>query len=142
MNADRRPYWVKVGKLNKVRASVIVVRQGKRYLVSNHVKLDRAGIQRVYRFRQNVEEAYRSCKREQPAKCCLVSKKQELGWEGMRFRTRQTLESHLGLTLAAYAVIEAERSVLKLSFYKLRRGLFAGRVSVPNIVLNEVVLAA
>ena len=129
MNIDRRPYWVKVGKLNKVRASVIVVRHGKRYLVGNDVKLDRAGIRRVYRFRQNVEEAYRSCK-------------QELGWEGMRFRTRQTLESHLGLTLAAYAVIEAERSVLKLSFYKLRRGLVSGRVGVPVIVLNEVILAA
>ena len=47
-----------------------------------------------------------------------------------------------GVDVGSVAVIEAERSVLKLSFYKLRRGLVSGRVSVPNIVLNEVILAA
>ena len=71
-----------------------------------------------------------------------MSKKQELGWEGMRFRTRQTLEAHLALTLAGYAVIEAQRSELKLSFYKLRRGLVSGRVEAPVIVLDDDVLAA
>jgi hypothetical protein len=126
---DRRPYWVKVGKLQKVRCETRVVRHGKRYLVSNDLGLDRAGILRVYRVRQNVEEAFRSCK-------------QELGWEGMRFRTRQTLEAHLALTLAGYAVIEAQRSELKLSFYKLRRGLVSGRIEAPVIVLDEGVLAA
>jgi putative transposase len=129
VNSDRRPYWVKVGTLNKVRCAARVVRHGKRYLVSNDLGLDRAGILRVYRVRQNVEEAFRSCK-------------QELGWEGMRFRTRQTLEAHLALTLAGYAVIEAQRSVLKLSFYKLRRGLVSGRVEAPVIVLDDGVLAA
>ena len=129
VNTDRRPYWVKVGALNKVRCAARVVRHGKRYLVSNDLGLDRSGILRVYRVRQNIEEAFRSCK-------------QELGWEGMRFRTRQTLEAHLALTLAGYAVIEAQRSVLKLSFYKLRRGLVSGRVEAPVIVLDDGVLAA
>jgi putative transposase len=129
VKVDRRPYWVKVGKLQKVRCETRVVRHGKRYLVSNDLGLDRAGILRVYRVRQNVEEAFRLCK-------------QELGWEGMRFRTRQTLEAHLALTLAGYAVIEAQRSVLKLSFYKLRRGLVSGRVEAPVIVLDDGVLAA
>jgi putative transposase len=129
VKVDRRPYWVKVGKLQKVRCETRVVRHGKRYLVSNDLGLDRAGILRVYRVRQNVEEAFRSCK-------------QELGWEGMRFRTRQTLEAHLALTLAGYAVIEAQRSELKLSFYKLRRGLVSGRVEAPVIVLDDGVLAA
>jgi hypothetical protein len=142
VKVDRRPYWVKVGKLQKVHCETRVVRHGKRYLVSNDLSLDRAGMLRVYRVRQNVEEAFRSCKREQPARCCLVSKKQELGWEGMRFRTRQTLEAHLALTLAGYAVIEAQRSELKLSFYKLRRGLVSGRVEAPVIVLDDGVLAA
>ena len=129
VKVDRRPYWVKVGKLQKVRCETRVIRHGKRYLVSNDLGLDRAAILRVYRVRQNVEEAFRSCK-------------QELGWEGMRFRTRQTLEAHLALTLAGYAVIEAQRSVLKLSFYKLRRGLVSGRVEAPVIVLDDGVLAA
>jgi putative transposase len=129
VKVDRRPYWVKVGKLQKVRCETRVVRHGKRYLVSNDLGLDRAGILRVYQVRQNVEEAFRSCK-------------QELGWEGMRFRTRQTLEAHLALTLGGYAVIEAQRSVLKLSLYKLRRGLVSGRVEAPVIVLDEGVLAA
>ena len=62
--------------------------------------------------------------------------------DGMRFRTVQTLEAHLGLTLAGYAVIEVERSRLKQSFYKVRRGLVSGRVPVPSIVLDEVVLTA
>jgi hypothetical protein len=96
-------------------------------LTSPDLSLDRVAILRVYRVRQNVEETFRSCK-------------QELGWEGMRFRTRQTLEAHLALTLAGYVVIEAQRS--KLSFYKLRRGLVSGRVEAPVIVLDDGVLAA
>ena len=55
---------------------------------------------------------------------------------------RQTLEAHLALTLVGYAVIEAQRSELKLSFYKLRRGLASGRVEAPMIVLDDGVLTA
>lgn len=129
VSSDRRVYWVKVGFLSKMQCATRVIRHGKRFLVSNDLSLDRAGIQGIYRVRQNVEEAFRSCK-------------QELGWEGMRFRTVQTLEAHVGLTLAGFAVIEVERSRLKQSFYKLRRGLVSGRVLPPVIVLNEEILAA
>ena len=62
--------------------------------------------------------------------------KQELGWEGLRFRTLETLDAFLGLTLSGYAVIEVARSEVKLSFYKFRDGLISGRLDTPDIVID------
>jgi len=126
---DRRPYWVKVGKLNQLASAVLVVRHAKRYLCSNDTSLDRKTIRKLYRFRQQVEEAFR----------CL---KQDLGWRGLRFRSLQTLTAHLALTLCAYAVTELERLKLKQSFYKYRRGLISGRLQPPDIDLHGFKAAA
>lgn len=124
VSKDRRVYWVKVGRLQKMCSDVVVVRHGKQYLVSNAVNLTREAIRAVYRIRQNVEEAFRSLK-------------QELGWSGFRFRSLETLDAFLGLTLCGYAIIEVARSDLKLSFYKYRAGLIAGRFEVPDVVIDK-----
>lgn len=124
VSKDRRVYWVKVGRLQKMRSDVVVARHRKQYLVSNDVSLDRAALRALYRIRQNIEEAFRSLK-------------QELGWEGFRFRTLETLDAFLGLTLSGYAIIEAARSEVKLSFYKFRAGLISGRLDTPDIVIDN-----
>lgn len=136
VSLDRRVYWVKVGRLQKMRAEVSVARHGKQYLVSNDTSLSREAMRALYRIRQNVEEAFRSLK-------------QELGWErprpkvhlgvkkGFRFRTLETLDAFMGLTLSGYAVIEVARSVGKQSFYKYRAGLISGRLIPPNIVIDN-----
>ncbi len=124
VSSDRRVYWVKVGRLQKMRSNVVVARHQRQYLVSNDVGLTRSAMRALYRIRQNVEEAFRSLK-------------QELGWEGFRFRTAETLEAFLGLTLSGYAVIEVARAECKLSFYKFRAGLISGRLSLPDIVIDK-----
>lgn len=116
---DSRVYWVKVGKLSRLNCTVIVVRHQRRYLCSNDQSLDRSAIQKLYRIRQQIEEAFRSLK-------------QDLGWQGMRYRTTTTLTAHLALTLAAYALIELQRSKLKQSFYKFRRTLISARFLPPT----------
>ncbi len=107
-----------------MRSNVVVARHQRQYLVSNDVSLTRSAMRALYRIRQNVEEAFRSLK-------------QELGWEGFRFRTAETLEAFLGLTLSGYAVIEVARAECKLSFYKFRAGLISGRLSLPDIVIDK-----
>jgi putative transposase len=129
VSLDRRVYWVKVGLLEKMSTKVAVARHQKQYLVSNDLSLDRVVMRLLYRIPQNIEEAFRSLK-------------QELGWEGFRFRTLGTLEAFLGLTLAGYAVIEVLRANLKLSFYKCRTGLICGRIEVPTIVIDNCFAAA
>lgn len=124
VSSDRRVYWVKVGRLNKMQSEVVVARHRKQYLVSNEVSLTRIALRALYRIRQNIEEVFRSLK-------------QELGWEGFRFRTLETLDAFLGLTLSGYAVIEVARSEVKLSFYKFRAGLISGRLDTPDIVIDK-----
>ena len=124
VSKDRRVYWVKVGRLEKMRSDVVVARHQKQYLVSNDVNLSRIALRALYRIRQNIEEAFRSLK-------------QELGWEGFRFRTLETLDTFIGLTLSGYAIIEVARSKVKLSFYKFRAGLISGRLDTPDIVIDK-----
>ena len=107
-----------------MRSDVAVARHGKQYLVSNDLSLTRTAMRALYRIRQNVKEVFRSLK-------------QELGWEGFRFRTIETLEAFMGLTLSGYAVIEVARAECKLSFYKFRAGLISGRLNVPDIVIDN-----
>ncbi len=123
VSSDRRVYWVKVGRLQKMCSDVVVARHQKQYLVSNDVSLTRIALRALYRIRQNVEEAFRSLK-------------QQLGWEGFRFRTLETLNTFLGLTLSGYAIIEVARSEVKLSFYKFRAGLISGHLETPDIVID------
>jgi putative transposase len=120
LKADKRPYFSKVGKLRGLTFEVIIFRQGRKYFCSNNTALDRAAIKAIYKRRQAIEEVFR----------CL---KQELGWQGSRYRTRTTLTNHLALGLAAFAVIERQRQALNLSFYKLRRSLISGRIAPPNL---------
>jgi putative transposase len=120
LKADKRPYFSKVGKLRGLDFQVIIFRQGRKYFCSSNTTLDRATIKAVYKRRQGIEEVFR----------CL---KQELGWQGSRYRTRTTLTNHLALGLTAFAVIESQRHSLNLSFYKLRRSLISGRIAPPNL---------
>jgi putative transposase len=129
VSSDRRVYWVKVGRLQKMRSDVVVARHQRQYLVSNDLSLTRTAMRRLYRIRQNVEEVFRSLK-------------QELGWEGFRFRTVGTLDAFMGLTLSGYAVIEVARAECKLSFYKFRAGLISGRLNVPDIVIDKLFATA
>lgn len=120
LKADKRPYFSKLGKLRGLDFEVIIIRHGKKYFCSNNTALDRATIRAIYKRRQGIEEVFR----------CL---KQELGWQGSRYRTRTTLTNHLALGLSAFTIIERQRHSLNLSFYKLRRSLISGRIAPPKL---------
>jgi putative transposase len=122
LKTDKRPYFHKVGKLRGLDFEVIIIRHGKKYFCSSNTTLDRATIRAIYKRRQGIEEVFR----------CL---KQELGWQGSRYRTRTTLTNHLALGLSAFTIIEGWRHSLNLSFYKLRRSLISGRIAPPKLDL-------
>jgi hypothetical protein len=63
-----------VGSLRKVQHPILLVKDGSKYLISNKVSLTSGALRRHYRFRQQVEEAFRLLK-------------QEFGWGTCRARS-------------------------------------------------------
>jgi hypothetical protein len=129
LKADKRPYFTKLGKLRGLDFEVIIIRHGKKYFCSSNTALDRSTIRAIYKRRQGIEEVFR----------CL---KQELGWQGSRYRTRTTLTNHLALGLSAFTIIERWRQSLNLSFYKLRRSLISGCIALPKLCLSDFFMTA
>ena len=94
------------GKLRKVSHSVLVVKDGRRFWVTNTVVLTPAEVKAHYRMRQQIEEAFRLLK-------------QEFGWGGASARKQRAQVAHLHLGLCA----------LRCAWRK-RRQASVGRVSM------------
>ena len=86
------------GRLRKVAHEVLVVKDGRRYLVTNGVPLASREVKAAYRTRQQIEETFRLLK-------------QGFGWGGSSVRkaAAQVAHMHLGL----YALCLTERAALK-----------------------------
>jgi len=83
----------------------------------------------IYRLRRAIEEIFRGLQRE-------------LGWTGHRHWRRARLLAHLALGLVAYGRIERQREGLGLSFYRCRRRLIAGKLSLDLSPLLPVQVEA
>ena len=129
LKRHRGPYWTKVGKCRGLSFELKIVRRGKKFFASNDLQLSDKQIIATYKQRQAIEEVFRGLK-------------QNLGWQGFRYRTRQTVEAHLSLGLLAYALIEIARSKLKLSFYKYHRSLISKRNNPPIYLLDAISMNA
>ncbi len=129
LKRHRGPYWTKVGKLRGMDFEVKIVRRGNKYYVTNDLELEDKEIISHYKVRQAIEEVIRGLK-------------QELGWQGFRYRTEQTIGGHLGLGVIAYGLIEVARRENKQSFYRYRRGLISGRIDPPLDLLDLLPQAA
>ena len=129
LKQHRGPYWTKVGKCKGLSFELKIIRRGKKFFATNDLQLNDKQIIATYRQRQAIEEVFRGLK-------------QNLGWQGFRYRTKQTLEAHLSLGLAAYGLIEIARSKLKLSFYKYHRSLIAKRNNPPIYLLDGISMTA
>jgi hypothetical protein len=124
-----RRYGRAAGRLRKVNHEVVVVKDGRRYFVTNDSELSSSALKRHYRLRQQVEEVFRLLK-------------QEFGWGGASARRAKAQVAHLHLGL--YALCITEQAALKKgeTIYAFKRDLF--RLPIPEHLpqLEDLSLAA
>jgi transposase len=105
------------GRLKRVDEEVKVIKDGKRYWVTNDTALSPAQIKRVYRVRQQVEETFRLLK-------------QEFGWGGSSVRKAEAQTAHLHLGLMALCLTQQAALAQEQTVYAFKRQLF--RQPIPS----------
>jgi putative transposase len=122
-------YGRAVGRLRKVRHEVCVVKDGRRYFVTNDTRLSSTQLKRHYRLRQQIEEVFRLLK-------------QEFGWGTASAQKARAQRAHLHLGL--YALCLTQQAALKKgqTIYSFKRDLF--RLPLPEHLpqLENLPLAA
>jgi putative transposase len=118
-----------VGRLRKISHEVVVVKDGRRYFVSNQTELSSNQLKRHYRMRQQIEEVFRLLK-------------QEFGWGAASAQKARAQVAHLHLGL--YALCLTEQAAMKKgqTIYSFKRELF--RLPIPEHLpqLEDLSLAA
>jgi DDE family transposase/integrase-like protein len=105
------------GHLKKVTQEVGVIKDGKRYWVTNELSLSPAQIKRVYRNRQQIEETFRLLK-------------QEFGGGGSSVRKAAAQTAHLHLGLMALCLTQQAALAHGQTVYAFKHDLF--RQPIPD----------
>jgi len=105
------------GHLKQVTGEVRIIKDGKRYWVTNDLSLSPAQIKRVYRNRQQVEETFRLLK-------------QEFGWGGSSTRKAKAQTAHLHLGMMALCLTQHAALIQGQTIYAFKRDLF--HQSIPS----------
>ncbi len=118
-----------VGRLRQVKHQVVVVKDGRRYFVTNDTQLSSLEVKRHYRRRQQIEEVFRLLK-------------QEFGWGGSSTQKARAQVSHLHLGLYALCLTEQAAMEKGQTIYAFKRKLF--RLPIPEHLsqLEDLPLAA
>jgi hypothetical protein len=110
-------YGRAVGRLRQVRHEVCVVKDGRRYFVTNDTELSSSGLKHHYRLRQQIEEVFRLLK-------------QEFGWGGASAQRVRAQVAHLHLGLYALCISEQAAIKERQTIYAFKRKLF--RLPIPE----------
>ena len=100
-----------IGHLKKVNQEVRVIKDGKRYWVTNDVELKAVQVKKHYRRRQQIEETVRMLK-------------QEFGWGGSSVRKAKAQRAHLHLGLMALCLTQQAALLQEQTVYAFKRALF------------------
>jgi hypothetical protein len=124
----RQRFGQACGRLRRVDQEVKVIKDGKRYWVTNDTALSPAQIKRQYGNRQQVEETFRLLK-------------QEFGWGGSSVRKAEAQTAHLHLGLMALCLSQQAALAHGQTVYAFKRDLF--RQPIPHqLPFLEYFLAA
>ena len=99
------------GHLRQVTGEVRIIKDGKRYWVTNDLELSPAQIKKQYRHRQQIEETFRVLK-------------QEFGWGGSSTRKAKAQTAHLHLGLMALCLTQQAALSQGQTIYAFKRDLF------------------
>ncbi len=113
----RQRYGQACGHLKQVAQEVRIIKDGKRYWVTNDLALKPAQIKRQYRLRQQIEETFRLLK-------------QEFGWGGSSTRKAKAQTAHLHLGLMALCLTQQAALTQGQTVYAFKRELF--HQPIPN----------
>ncbi len=113
--AFRHRFGRKIGNLRKVSHQNLVVKDGRRFWLTNNLCLTSAELKRRYGFRQQVEETFRLLK-------------QEFGWGKCQAGTKKAQSAHLHLGLYALCLVQMKAG--GQSAYKFKQDLF--RQAIPT----------
>jgi putative transposase len=105
------------GRLRKVAHEVSVVKDGRRYFVTNDAQLTSRAVKAAYRIRQQIEETFRLLK-------------QEFGWGGSSAHKAGAQVAHLHLGLIALCVVERAAFKAGQTIYAFKHNLF--RLPIPE----------
>jgi hypothetical protein len=105
------------GRLRKVAHEVLVVKDGRRYFVTNDVQLTSRAVKSAYRHRQRIEETFRLLK-------------QEFGWGGASAQKAAAQVAHLHLGLIALYLVERAAIREGQTIYAFKHKLF--RLLIPE----------
>mgnify|MGYP002084201744 CR=1 FL=1 len=105
------------GKLKRVREEVKVIKDGKKYWVTNDRLLNAAQLKQQYRRRQQIEETFRVLK-------------QEFGWGNCRARKAKAQKAHLHLGLMALCLAQQASESKGQTIYAFKQALF--RQPIPE----------
>ena len=110
-------YGQATGRLKQVSGEVRIIKDGKRYWVTNELGLSPAQIKRVYRNRQQIEETFRLLK-------------QEFGWGGSSTRKAKAQTAHMHLGMMALCLAQQAALAHRQTVYAFKRDLF--QQPIPN----------
>jgi hypothetical protein len=113
----RHRFGRRAGNLKKIRHSVLIVKDGRKYYLTNDLSLTSSEVKRFYRFRQQVEEVFRLLK-------------QEFGWGCCRAASIQSQKAHLHLGLYAFCLTQNKAYEENQTIYAFKQDLF--RQQIPT----------
>jgi hypothetical protein len=116
-----RPYWTKIG-LIKGRLKVQVIRNRKKYFVTNAIGVSRKEQLYTYKIRWRIEEIFRFVKHE-------------LGFEKCQSTKLQSQHNHFGACFLLYGILQVISFNRKITDYKLKLEATRDPILAKNINL-------
>lgn len=116
-----------VGNLRRVNHQILLVKDDRKFLISNEVSLTSGALKSHYRFRQQVEETFRLLK-------------QEFGWGKCRARSEKAQSAHLHLGLYALCLVQMKAE--NETVYRFKRNLFRAAIPTQDQFIEAFTVAA
>lgn len=116
----RNPYWIKQGKLVG-GLKVLVVRNGKKYFVTNNPVLSKKELLSFYKGRWKNETVFRALH-------------DKLGLDECQAKKLESQTAHFHLCLMAYAALEKERFIKNRTIYQIKRSCSFDFQEADNIL--------
>jgi putative transposase len=107
LNNKGRPYWVEIGKI-KGNIVVQVIKNRRKYFVTNDLNLSREKQLETYKIRWRIEEVFRFSK-------------SELGMEQCRARSLRAQSNHVGCCFLLYAILQDMAEKTQMTDYAIKQ---------------------
>lgn len=118
----KNPYWLETGVIDG-NFKVLVVRNGKKYFITNHLTATKQQLLANYRTRWKIETMFRTLYNQ-------------LGLEECQARPLRTQTAHINLCFMAFVVLERARLETNQTSYQLRRSFRFHRELVDNLFVQ------